>query len=74
MRWVVLHRKRAIGTFSFLKGKCTPYLEVLNILDDEEQNTEFHPYYMTNYYLMSISDNYQYEYGRRMRAGLMISF
>jgi len=67
---------RFIKSFNFLKGEFSPYFEILNILDDQEQDLIFNPYYMVNYYnyWMSGFENYQYEYGRRVRVGLMINF
>lgn len=67
---------RVIKSCKFLfKGEFSPYFEILNILDDKEQDITSNPYYMANYnYWMSEFENYQYEYGRRIRIGLMINF
>jgi len=66
---------RIIKSFNVLKGQFSPYFEILNILDDKEADSIFNPYYLTddNYWMLGL-DSYQYEYGRRIRVGLMIHF
>lgn len=58
----------------FFLGELAPYFEVLNLLDDQEQNLSLNTYSMSNYYMLPDTDNYVYEYGRRLRFGLMIFF
>lgn len=66
---------RVIKNFSVFNGTLSPYFEVLNILNDQEQDRNYNPYFLTdtNYWTMGL-DNYQYEYGRRMRIGVMFNF
>jgi len=66
---------RIIKSFNLLKGEFSPYVEALNILNDREQDRILNPYYLAddNYWMLGL-DNYQYEYGRRFRIGLMINF
>jgi len=66
---------RVIKSFSLLNGTLSPYFEVLNILNDQEQDKNYNPYFLTdtNYWTLGL-DNYQYEYGRRMRIGVMFNF
>jgi len=56
-------------------GKLSLYFEILNLLNDREQNLQFNPYYLINdnFWMLGLN-SYQYEYGRRIRAGLIISF
>jgi len=66
---------RVIKFFNIFKGKFSPYFEVLNILNDREEDRIFNPYYLAdnNYWTLGL-DSYQYEYGRRIRVGLMFNF
>lgn len=66
---------RIIKSYKLFKGDFSPYLEILNILNDREQDGIFNPYYLVddNFWLLGL-DNYQYEYGRRVRLGLMFRF
>lgn len=66
---------RIIKPINVFKGNFSPYFEVLNILDDQEQDSILNPYYLTddNSWTLGL-DSYQYEYGRRYRVGLMINF
>jgi len=66
---------RVIKYFTLFKGELSPYFEILNLLDDQEQDRTYNPYYLTddNSWMLGM-DNYQYEYGRRIRAGLMVKF
>lgn len=66
---------RVIKSFKLSKGELSPYFEILNIFDDQELDSKFNPYYLTDdHYWMLGLDNYQYQYGRRYRVGLMVNF
>ena len=74
-RWRNYLDFRLIKSYKFFQGEFSPYFEVLNLLNDQEQNRIFNPYNMADYdYWMSGLESYQYEYGRRVRIGLMINF
>lgn len=66
---------RIIKKFKISNGEFSPYFEILNILNDREQDRVYNPYYLAvdNFWMLGL-DNYQYEYGRRVRVGLMIRF
>ena len=66
---------RIIKPLNVFKGEFSPYFEILNILNDKDHDRIYNPYYFSNntYYMAGL-DNYLYEYGRRIRVGLMISF
>jgi outer membrane receptor for ferrienterochelin and colicin len=66
---------KIIKSLNLFKGDFSPYVEILNILNDQEQDRVYNPYYLTDdHYWMLGLDNYQYEYGRRFRLGLIINF
>ncbi|MDZ7317712.1 MAG: TonB-dependent receptor [candidate division KSB1 bacterium] len=66
---------RIIKSYRFLGGELSPYIEVLNLLDDQELDRNFNPYAMISYdYWTSAFEGYQYDYGRRIRLGIMMQF
>lgn len=66
---------RVIKSMKFFKGEFSPYFEILNLLNDQEEDRIANPFYIANEnYWMSGFDYYRYDYGRRIRAGVMISF
>ncbi len=74
-KWRNYFDLRVIKPLKIFKGEFLPYVEILNILNDREQDRVYNPYYLAddNYWMLGL-DNYQYEYGRRVRVGLMIRF
>jgi outer membrane receptor for ferrienterochelin and colicin len=74
-KWRNYFDLRIIKTLKISKGEFLPYVEILNILNDREPDRVYNPYYLSdnNYWMLAL-DNYQYEYGRRVRVGLMIRF
>ncbi|HEX9970843.1 MAG TPA: TonB-dependent receptor [bacterium] len=74
-KWRYYIDVRVIKSISFLKGELSPYFEILNLLNDQEEDRISNPFYVANdNYWMSGFDYYRYDYGRRFRVGLMINF
>jgi outer membrane receptor protein involved in Fe transport len=66
---------RLIKSYRFLGGEISPYVEVLNLLDDRDLDRTSNPYSLMSYdYWTSAFEGYQYEYGRRIRLGMMMQF
>lgn len=74
-KWRYYVDVRVIKSLNFLKGEISPYFEVLNLLNDQEEDRISNPFYLANdNYWMSGFDSYRYDYGRRFRVGLMLNF
>lgn len=74
-KWRYYIDVRVIKSLKFFGGELSPYFEILNLLNDQEEDRISNPFYIANdNYWMSGFDYYRYDYGRRFRMGLMINF